>query len=86
MVLTCENGTRTPASRYAIRLRDLKPQQTITAVCTARRRHKATMRLWEITRGRSEHTHLTAVEASLRCRRCGDRGGARLYVTVSDDE
>ena len=71
--------------RYAIRLRDLKPQHIITAVCPACR-HKATMRLWEITRGRGDYTYLTAVERSLRCRRCGDRGGARLYVTVAADD
>lgn len=69
--------------RYAIRLDQLRGWHVLTAVCSECR-HRASMRLWEVTRGLPGHTYLMDVEDRLRCRHCGNREGNRIYVTLAD--
>ena len=42
------------------------------------------MRLWQLLAKRPTYTHLTEVEAKLRCQRCGNREGNRVLVTMAD--
>ena len=41
------------------------------------------LRPWELIAHHPGHTHLTDVEPKLRCRRCGNRAGNKIYVTVA---
>ena len=68
--------------RYAVRLSDLERWHVLTAVCSACR-HRRQMRLWQLLAGRPPYTHLTDVEAKLRCQRCGNREDNRVLVTMA---
>jgi ribosomal protein L37E len=69
--------------RYAVRLGDLRGWHVLTAVCGACR-HRSQMRLWQLTAGRRDDTHLLDLERKLRCRRCGNRAGNKVLVTVAE--
>jgi ribosomal protein L37E len=69
--------------RYAVRLRDLRGWHVLTAVCGACG-HRRDMRLWELTARHLGFAYLIDVERHLRCRRCGNREGNRVLVTVAD--
>lgn len=71
--------------KYAVRLEYLRGWHVLTAVCPECR-HRAQMRLWELTARHPGHAHLTDVEMKLRCRRCGNRTGNKVYVTIASRE
>ena len=76
-----QNGNLGP--RYAVRLDQLRNWHVLTAVCPECR-HRVGMRLWQLTARHPGHEHLIDVEKRLRCRRCGNRTGNRIYVTIAD--
>lgn len=72
-------------SRYSVRLSDLCSQHILTALCGACT-HRSFMRLWQSTAGRQAHTYLTDIEGKLRCQKCGNRAGNRIFVTIGEDD
>ena len=67
--------------RYAFRLEDLRAWHLVEAACPYCRR-RAAIDHARLTQGRPNSMRLAALEARLRCRRCGRRGGHTLSVSL----
>jgi hypothetical protein len=69
--------------RYQVRLRDLRGWHILTVACGSCR-HKAHLRLWQLTDRRSPDEFLVDVERKLRCTRCGNRAENVVLVTMME--
>ena len=69
--------------RYQIRLRDLRGWHMLTVQC-GQCRHRAHLRLWQLTDRHSPDAFLVDVEHKLRCTRCGNRTENTVLVTMME--
>jgi hypothetical protein len=67
--------------RYAFRLEDLRTWHVLEAKCLSCR-HQAAIDHARLIQGRPNSMRLADVETSLRCRRCGRRGGHTITVSL----
>jgi hypothetical protein len=66
--------------RYAIRPADLQDWHVVTATCLLCR-HRGTVALATLSRGRPGYTRLIDLERKLGCTACGNRHGNTLEVS-----
>ena len=74
---------KTTGPRYAIRLRDLRGWHMLTVSC-GRCRHKAHIRLWQLTSKLDGATFLQDAERRLVCQRCGNRTDNLVLITMME--
>lgn len=65
--------------KYAVRLGDLGRWHRLQAVCLSCR-HSVLLEPEKLKRRFPSHTRVVELEAKLRCRKCGNRGGNSLKV------